>query len=85
MGNVKKGTKGFVPVPLSERFWRYVRKGGKDECWPWTGSLASHGGSATRGSTSTRLSDESAVRFERASRLLDSDYPGHLVPVKQRK
>jgi hypothetical protein len=34
MGAVK-GIKGFVPVPVEERFWAKVQKG--DSCWTWTG------------------------------------------------
>ena len=37
--NVMKGHKGFLPVPLDERFWPKVdRRGGPDACWPWLGS-----------------------------------------------
>lgn len=26
-----------------ERFWRYIKKGGKDECWEWVGSKINGG------------------------------------------
>jgi len=29
--------------PLIERFWKYVNKKGKDDCWEWCGSLDSKG------------------------------------------
>ena len=28
---------------FEDRFWSYVKKGNSDECWPWLGSLDSHG------------------------------------------
>lgn len=37
-GNVRKGQKGFVTVPLADRFWQKVERHGPDECWPWLGS-----------------------------------------------
>jgi len=33
------GTRGPKPIPIEERFWRYVDKRGQDECWEWTGCL----------------------------------------------
>jgi hypothetical protein len=29
--------------PLADRFWRKVKKGAPDECWPWTAYLAPRG------------------------------------------
>jgi hypothetical protein len=43
---------GPNPVPLEERFWRYVAIG--DDCWTWTGSLAGRYG-VLRGPKRTRL------------------------------
>jgi hypothetical protein len=28
---------GRAPVPVSERFWRYVERGAPNECWKWIG------------------------------------------------
>lgn len=35
--NAVAGIKGFVKLPLAERFWRKVAKGEADDCWPWLG------------------------------------------------
>src|SRR5437867_4194449 len=34
--NSQAGVKGFVAVPVADRFWAKVRKG--EGCWEWTGS-----------------------------------------------
>lgn len=31
-------TSGPVPMSLDFRFWSYVEKGNKDECWEWWGT-----------------------------------------------
>lgn len=36
--NTKKGNKGFIKVPLEERFWSKVNKSGPNGCWLWTGA-----------------------------------------------
>lgn len=36
-GNTIKGLKGFVSLPVVERFWSKVDKRGPHECWPWLG------------------------------------------------
>lgn len=36
--NARSGTKGFVRIPLEQRFWSHVVRGAPDECWPWNGS-----------------------------------------------
>ena len=41
--NVKPGVKGFVSLPLEERFWSKVDRRGPDECWPWNGSRTPKG------------------------------------------
>jgi len=28
---------------LVSRFWKYTKKGGRDDCWLWIGSITSHG------------------------------------------
>lgn len=28
---------GRNPIPVADRFWRYVDKRGPEECWPWLG------------------------------------------------
>lgn len=38
MNNVVSGKKGFVNVPLEQRFWAKVQKLSDDQCWPWLGS-----------------------------------------------
>jgi hypothetical protein len=43
--NVRPGTKGFIRVPVEERFWSKVdTSGGEDACWPWTGSISNEYG-----------------------------------------
>ena len=39
----ERGTKGFQPQPLEERFWSKVQKAGDDECWHWTGGTDQRG------------------------------------------
>ena len=41
MTNCRTGTKGFVSIPLVERFWEKVNKAG--ECWVWLGSKTKNG------------------------------------------
>jgi hypothetical protein len=41
--NVEAGVKGFVSVPLEERFWAKVERGADDECWNWTGTTTGTG------------------------------------------
>ena len=36
--NTVAGVKGFVSVPLADRFWNKVEKRGADECWLWLGA-----------------------------------------------
>lgn len=33
----------FVSQPMPERFWRKVKQGGLEECWPWLASLNTTG------------------------------------------
>lgn len=37
MTNVVAGVKGFVSLPLADRFWTKVDVRDPDECWPWLG------------------------------------------------
>lgn len=30
-------------LPFEQKFWARVQKGQPDECWPWTGAIASNG------------------------------------------
>lgn len=30
-------------VDLLERYWKKVRRGGEDQCWPWTGARTTNG------------------------------------------
>ncbi len=39
--NVKAGIKGFVTIPLEERFWANVHR--TETCWLWTGPTQSEG------------------------------------------
>lgn len=41
--NAQKGKKGFVRIPLEQRFWEKVDKRGPNECWPWMGSAHARG------------------------------------------
>lgn len=41
--NAQKGIKGFVRMPLEQRFWEKVDRRGPGECWPWTGSSHARG------------------------------------------
>ncbi len=34
--NVKAGVKGFIVVPVEERFWSKVDRYGANGCWVWT-------------------------------------------------
>lgn len=36
--NSKPGVKGFVRLPVEERFWSRVNKDGEGGCWLWTGA-----------------------------------------------
>lgn len=36
--NARKGVKGFVSIPVEQRFWSKVQKGAADECWLWLAS-----------------------------------------------
>jgi len=38
MNNAVAGKKGFVSVPLEQRFWAKVQKLSDDQCWPWQGA-----------------------------------------------
>lgn len=35
--NAIRGIKGFVKLPMVERFWEKVDRRSPDECWPWIG------------------------------------------------
>lgn len=55
------GHKGFVSIPLEERFWNKVDKRGDDECWPWLGSLSRRGyGQATVSNGKNRVATKVA-------------------------
>jgi hypothetical protein len=40
-GHIKQARERTVPV--AQRFWAKVNKGGPDDCWLWTGALSSDG------------------------------------------
>lgn len=47
-GSDLKLTRSYVPIPVlsdeqTEAFWRYVKKGGPDDCWLWTGTCDGEG------------------------------------------
>lgn len=41
--NLKKGVKGFISIPIEERFWAKVKRLEKDDCWPWQGNVDRYG------------------------------------------
>lgn len=41
--NTKRGIKGFVIVPIAERFWAKVERRSDSECWPWLGATDQNG------------------------------------------
>lgn len=61
------------PVPLVDRFWAKVQKGGPDECWLWTGSLTTSGGYGQL----SRSRAEGPVRANRVS------YEIHFGPIPE--
>ena len=42
-GHLELRTVGPAPRPVAERMAPFVAVGGPDECWPWTGKMASGG------------------------------------------
>jgi hypothetical protein len=41
--NTQPGVKGFVKVPVRQRFWAKVDRRSYAECWPWLGSTNGRG------------------------------------------
>ena len=77
----RPGTRGPIPRPTHERFWKYVDKRGPSECWPWTGSKSSGYGMLTLGSSADatrrrRVATRIALEIH-GVQVLDSDYVLH--------
>lgn len=66
----KTGPKG-PRIPMVDRFWAKVQRGGPDECWLWTGSLTKSGGYG-------QLSRSRALGPIRANRI---SYELHIGPI----
>lgn len=49
---------------LNDKFWRQVKRGEPDECWPWTGSVANNGYGRLR------FGDHGDIGAHRASYLI---------------
>jgi hypothetical protein len=45
-------------IPIDVSFWKYTKKGGEDECWPWIASLNGYGYGQCQGSLAHRVSYE---------------------------
>lgn len=89
-----KGIKGFVTIPLEERFWEKVNK--TDTCWLWTGATSGRGyGDSWRDGKKIkahRLSYEllvgpipSGLTLDHLCRNILCVNPTHLEPVTQRE
>lgn len=62
-----------VTPELVERFWLKIRKGGADECWPWTGAKS-------RGYGSFRIPRRSSIQATRYAYLLATKrWPGRYL------
>lgn len=51
------------PAPEAERFWSKVAIGANDDCWQFTGSVATRGYGSFRGSNGTELAHRVAFRL----------------------
>lgn len=79
-GTTDDGPRARLPLP--ERFWRYVRKAGPDECWEWTGWTTIHGYGAigTGGRGSRKISAHRLAWFLHNGELPKiDDYHGAVV------
>lgn len=61
------GRPGCSRLPVSERFWNKVQKGGPDDCWPWLGAKTKWGHGMFWVSADRRRQSAHAIALELTS------------------